>query len=468
MKKSFVLSAVSQAALAAVVAAALVFIGCATTGDAASFLKSGDSYLNRGDYDKAIADYTRAIEIDPRDAVAYENRGIAYTSKGDIDRAVADFTQAISIDPLYAGTYFNRGCAYDEQGDYDKAIADYTQTISIDPMFAGAYHNRGFDYNEKGDYDKAIADYTQVISIYPNDANTYLNRGVAYGKKGDINRAKTDWETAVKLDPNNATAKENLEMLQKEFGNSPASATSRVNTAEFLAALDESTESSFSNIISLGKPFDDSLSGEFPMHVYRITVPEGITAVDIYSTGIDIKIAALTGPGVATAARSEQPSQKEILGANYTNSSTGIRMNVPVPQDRRIFLWVTDVKNKTGQYSITTKANLPYPAPFEGTWQYSQAGQMNLQFSGNAYSVKLDSTPLGMGTYTYTDDMITFTITHKFNNATQRLDKIPGGGEIKFMSRYTMTGKGIKLNLKMPYTDGKDMDVTDTYDWVRK
>ncbi|GHU52814.1 hypothetical protein FACS1894200_13340 [Spirochaetia bacterium] len=67
-------------------------------------------------------------------AFAYNNRGIAYKNKGEYDRAIADYTQAITLDPNYAVAYAGRGIIYDDyKGDYQRAIADYTQALKLDP-----------------------------------------------------------------------------------------------------------------------------------------------------------------------------------------------------------------------------------------------------------------------------------------------------------------------------------------------
>jgi tetratricopeptide (TPR) repeat protein len=62
-------------------------------------LDHGRACLDKGKYDEAIADYTKAISLDPNDATAYTNRGLAYESKGEVDRAIADYTKAIEINP---------------------------------------------------------------------------------------------------------------------------------------------------------------------------------------------------------------------------------------------------------------------------------------------------------------------------------------------------------------------------------
>ena len=70
------------------------------------------------EYDPAIADYTRAIQLDPGFAKVYNNRGLAWCAKTEYDRAIADYDEAIRLDPGYATAYHNRGYAWDEMGEY--------------------------------------------------------------------------------------------------------------------------------------------------------------------------------------------------------------------------------------------------------------------------------------------------------------------------------------------------------------
>ena len=95
------------------------------------------------DYARAIANYTKAIQRNPKYAAAYNKRGDAYRAQDDYARAIADYTQAIQLDPEYAIAYSNRGNAYRAQDDFDRAIADYTQAIQLDPEDDIAYSNRG-------------------------------------------------------------------------------------------------------------------------------------------------------------------------------------------------------------------------------------------------------------------------------------------------------------------------------------
>lgn len=67
-----------------------------------TFVERGNAYLNKGDYDQAVADYDTAISLDPNCAAAYGRRGDAYFNKRDYDRAIADYDAALRRDPYDA------------------------------------------------------------------------------------------------------------------------------------------------------------------------------------------------------------------------------------------------------------------------------------------------------------------------------------------------------------------------------
>ena len=81
----------------------------------------------------AIADFTRAIEINPRYAAAYNNRGGVELELGNVDRAIADFDQAIKLDPRMARAYLNRGMARLLQGQEDASQRDFAKCLRLKP-----------------------------------------------------------------------------------------------------------------------------------------------------------------------------------------------------------------------------------------------------------------------------------------------------------------------------------------------
>ena len=74
------------------------------------------------------------------DAIAYNNQGLAKQNLGDYEGAIADYTKALEIDPDFADAYYNRGNAKKKLGDYKGAIADYNKALEIGPDFAAAYY----------------------------------------------------------------------------------------------------------------------------------------------------------------------------------------------------------------------------------------------------------------------------------------------------------------------------------------
>jgi tetratricopeptide (TPR) repeat protein len=170
----------------------------------------GDAWVKKGDDDKAIADYTKALEIEPnqRNAVSYHSHGMSWFAKGDDDKAIAYFTTVIEMGPkqtetyygdIRAKAYYSRGSVWYHKVNYDKAIADYTKAIEINPQYDDAYYSRGIAWGRKGDYDKAIADYTKDIELDPQGAAAYVNRGIAWDGKGDYDKAAADYTKAAEI-----------------------------------------------------------------------------------------------------------------------------------------------------------------------------------------------------------------------------------------------------------------------------
>ena len=125
----------------------------------------GEAYYEKGEYDKAFSELTKAIEIDPMLTRAYVIRGMAYNDKDKFDLAIADYSKVIEIKPTDAHAYISRGMAYGNKGEYDLAVADYSKAIEIDPMIYDAYRGRARVYYYKGEYDKAWKDVYEAQAL---------------------------------------------------------------------------------------------------------------------------------------------------------------------------------------------------------------------------------------------------------------------------------------------------------------
>lgn len=96
-----------------------------------AYFNRGNGHLRNKNYDRALSDYTRAIDLDPNYAMNYYNRGYVYQDQKDFRRAIQDYSSAIRISPSHAGSYFNRALAYEDVGERDNAIADFRKAHSL-------------------------------------------------------------------------------------------------------------------------------------------------------------------------------------------------------------------------------------------------------------------------------------------------------------------------------------------------
>ena len=145
----------------------------------------------------------------------YYNRGTVYAFRGDFERAIADYDKAIELNPNFVDAYYNRGLIYEKRGlgnilrgrDYfERAIADYDKAIELNPNFAKAYNNRGIAYYNLGliayalpnvlggqnYFEKAIADFSKAIRLRVDDPKVYFNRSLIWLKWEDWEKAKAD------------------------------------------------------------------------------------------------------------------------------------------------------------------------------------------------------------------------------------------------------------------------------------
>jgi len=166
---------------------------------AMAYNNRGNAYSNLGNDQQAIRDYNKAIELNPQLAMAYNNRGNAYFKLDNYQQAIKDFNKAIELDPQLAMAYNNRGNAYVKLGNFHQAIEDFNKAIELDPQYAEPYYNRGRTYNKLGNYQQAIKDCNKAIELNPQFAPAYLNRGLAYYNLGNYQQTIENIKIAARL-----------------------------------------------------------------------------------------------------------------------------------------------------------------------------------------------------------------------------------------------------------------------------
>lgn len=192
----------------------------------------GLAYKDKGELDKAVASYEKAIGIDPNYADAYGNRGVAYLKLGRVNDALEDLSTAISLNPESAELHGNRGVAFISTAEYEKAIGDLSESIRLSPSTAAkGYFNRGIAYKALGMNAEAVSDFTRTIEAEPSFAGAYNNRGGAYLRMSSFDEAIDDFNAAVRIDPDDGAAHYNLGLSYLKAGDVEKAATSFTNAA---------------------------------------------------------------------------------------------------------------------------------------------------------------------------------------------------------------------------------------------
>jgi TonB family protein len=100
--------------------------------DFAFYQKRAGAHLFNKEYDLAIAEYNKAVELNSEDPSIYLNRGFAFLNRKNYDLAVADYDKAIELSPKESMIYFNRGDLHEKMGNPQKAIVDYQKAFELD------------------------------------------------------------------------------------------------------------------------------------------------------------------------------------------------------------------------------------------------------------------------------------------------------------------------------------------------
>jgi tetratricopeptide (TPR) repeat protein len=168
-----------------------------------AFHGRAQTHLQLGQPREAIVDLTHALECsashgrDARDSLSL--RGQAQQRVGDHARAIADFSRAIELDPGQPDLWVQRARSRGEIGDLEGALVDHSEAIRLDPTFRPAYQYRAILHEVQARMDQALADYTEAIRLDPDDPGGYENRAKAYRALGDDGRAEADEKRAREL-----------------------------------------------------------------------------------------------------------------------------------------------------------------------------------------------------------------------------------------------------------------------------
>ena len=170
----------------------------------------GITLAQQGRLDEAIADFRRALEINPDLAQAHHNLGIALQEQGRLEEAAASYRRAVELKPDYASAYNYLGMALKDLSRLDEAVACYRRAVELKPDFVEACNNLAAVLQDQGQLAEAIACYRRVLQYKPDDPIACNNLGAVLHRQGQSAEAAACCRRALELKPDFVEAHYNL------------------------------------------------------------------------------------------------------------------------------------------------------------------------------------------------------------------------------------------------------------------
>lgn len=175
--------------------------------------------INKDDLSAAAKDLDEVFKAEPKNATAFYLKGMIEFKQSKFDEALADQTKAIELNqhPDFPQFYYERGMTYEYRTDPDlnRALLDFNKAIQIAPNYKNAYEKRAWVHFSLENWAAAVSDYTQAINLGSNTLAVYGNRGAANLNLKNYDQSIADSRKALEIDPSNSAVKENLEKALK-------------------------------------------------------------------------------------------------------------------------------------------------------------------------------------------------------------------------------------------------------------
>jgi tetratricopeptide (TPR) repeat protein len=199
-----------------VVVTLAVFIGSTVFAAPAmspkQYWEKGTGYAENKLYIDAVQNFTLAIrtnkgEIAIEDvAKIFNSRGLAYQGLNETDKAIDDFSNALELDEKNPEFSLNRANAFLGRKQYERARDDFSRVIALAPRSAVAYAGRARANQEAGSLDLAITDYRKLLELEPRNVSALYGMGLAYKSKHQDAKAIEVFNELLKIDPRFAAA----------------------------------------------------------------------------------------------------------------------------------------------------------------------------------------------------------------------------------------------------------------------
>ena len=201
---------------------------------AVAYLNRAQVYMEQENYDKALADCDKGLELARAalekssgtglDSLLRDSYDVFISTLEEIRQAaleIKDFTDkhdGIDLNNIEALMERANACRDALDKNYNEAylkfaLKDYTRVLKLDPKNQLALYERAWTYCSMREYKSALTDFNALLKLNPKDVKAYMSRGWAYEKLGELDKALADYNKALELDPNNDIAKKSRQRV---------------------------------------------------------------------------------------------------------------------------------------------------------------------------------------------------------------------------------------------------------------
>ena len=173
------------------------------------YFREANADHDKGNFEKAEAAYTKAIELSSSYQILYYSRGQTRLKKGDLDGAIVDLSKALSLSPRNRNAYRARCLlaeVFHRKRDFKKSINQYEIAIAMNPDLDEAYMGRGIVYAAQGEMDDAVLDFNRAMALDPSNDAPYVARAKVFSTQNFYKKAALEYSRAIELNPKSDTA----------------------------------------------------------------------------------------------------------------------------------------------------------------------------------------------------------------------------------------------------------------------
>ena len=152
------------------------------------------------EYDQAVSEYRRVLEISPGDGKALYGLGQSYEAKGDLESAIQSYSTLLQLEPPNQPLRDRLISLYYRTGRIDEAVNEAEKSTGLAPASQNAQKRLALLCLVQGDFDKAESLFVEYLKDYPGDAESHFHLGKIALSKQEMERAKVEFQTAVSLE----------------------------------------------------------------------------------------------------------------------------------------------------------------------------------------------------------------------------------------------------------------------------